>query len=894
METGPPLNNNMATNVSRPNVTRDIIGGVASASVIPFRRWPCEGCDRTFSSPSVRDRHMRIHTREKRWACHYPGCSKRYTRHEYLQSHRLTHEKVLGHVFASLPPKGVTYLEDDDDDPQQDNVNLDILLRDADQAVDDTDALRFQAIQAGRFPCHYCQKIYARSDCRKRHSRIHTGDKQHVCHVTGCGMAFYRADHLDGHLKTHAGRSFVDSTTAEEIVKLSTVSNAASTVSAPNPANASNQPASPSSHETDHPMTAHGTFLVVTIECELCGELFDTPADKKRHIVSTHVDQKPWICLQTHCGGCFAPRDALHRHESLHQEGNDTAAQDHQDTASKTVSRFIAPGAVPSPAAAPKGEVHHRGFACQHEGCGQVFKGPNKLIEHQKVHNDPKPFKCPICGKGLSRKDKLTVHIRLHNDQKQVIDLPPVAPATSTKRQRVKMPNARPPRDLLPRPRYRPPVLQPGQHHVCHLCGENFGRSNDLRRHVASSVHTSSANGNCEGDLRPKLDAQKDLQCAECGKAFERRADRDRHMGSPNVHRDVWRPDQRSFGTNMPIYAQECIGCGQAFTEETAFYSHAPCYQPAATIGEHSSAEDGEDIEKEAEDTEHVMEETTLLDDFEAQLLAAANDASHEQIQGNGQRQVVAHDPGPDAASSPHAAFISYQGVAHSGLNDESKRGLRVQDSPVRTAPSDQAIVPRLVGNTTTAVRNADANQFRSAAPQHSRLCYGCGKVFWDSKGFWTHGPCFTKTTGKPGSPAPAPTPAESLKEDTLDTADLNAPCAILKQHNASSESAKLAMAEPVVVKGKGRDYLDTVINVAPSPEVQRLLVNLAKNNPDARPIPPRELHGLIHRGPDMLALVTKMERDNAEIQLWLKNNQKGRTTQHSAEPDTAVASKSS
>ena len=669
METAPPLSDTsrMYMEASELDFIPVSNGSAAPTSVIPLRRWPCEACEKTFSSQSVRDRHMRIHTGEKRFSCHYPGCSKRFARHDYLRSHWLTHE--------DLPPQGVAN-SDDAEARLQVHVNLKNSLRGANQ------------------------------------------------------------------------------------------------------------------------------------------------------------------------------------------------------------------------------------FPCQHEGCDEVFKGPNRLIEHQKVHNDPRPFKCPICGKGLSRNDKLTVHIRRHNEQKHVVYLPLDDSATSTKFQRVKVPTETQHPVPAPRPRGRPPVLRPGQHHDCHLCGKRFGRSTDLKRHLASSVHTYPGNAPSEVESVPRSQAQRDFPCSVCGKAFSRRTDRDRHMASPNVHRDVWRPDQRSFSANVSPYAQKCIGCGQAFREETSFYSHAPCYQQAAALGGHASSEAGEDTEEDDEDAENVVEDAALLDDFEAQLLAAANDAPDEQNQGTRKRQRNAQDPGSDATSSRQATLVSHEGE------------FRAQDPPGRAAFRNQTIVQsrtaridrsQLGEGATTAVRSADMNQSRSAASPHSRLCYGCGKVFWDSEGFWMHSPCFTTTAEKAAkevlapaptelargetvntikvtaSPAPIPTGAHLLRENELNADNLDEQSKVSKQQNPSPKTVKLAIA-----------HLERVIDTAPSVEVQRLLIDIAQNNVDARPLPPDELHSLMRQGPDMYALVTKMERDNAELQLWLKNNGRRNTTQHSTKPETTVPSRPS
>ena len=85
----------------------------------------------------------------KKHNCHFPGCSKDYTKSSHLRAHLASHSDVLP------------------------------------------------------FACDWpgCQKRFYRSDQLARHSRTHTGEKRFVCSV--CEKAFSRSDHLNKHLRTH-------------------------------------------------------------------------------------------------------------------------------------------------------------------------------------------------------------------------------------------------------------------------------------------------------------------------------------------------------------------------------------------------------------------------------------------------------------------------------------------------------------------------------------------------------------------------------------------------------------------------------------------------------------------------------------------------------------------
>ena len=144
---------------------------------------------------------------------------------------------------------------------------------------------------------------------------------------------------------------------------------------------------------------------------------------------------------------------------------------------------------------------------------------------------------------------------------------------------------------------------------------------------------------------------------------------------------------------------------------------------------------------------------------------------------------------------------------------------------------------------------------------QNVRRCYGCGAGFPSKEAFWNHSPCFTTAVQPLVPPQTERGAASNEASQRSATPD---------KHDSGQETVS---AEPKLPSrpSDGSASSEPSVEVMPSLKVQELLISIALNNPAARPIPPSELASLTDNSPNLLEWVTRMERENAEMQRIVK-----------------------
>ncbi|XP_070398500.1 zinc finger protein 721-like [Nothobranchius furzeri] len=340
-----------------------------------LKSFSCD-CGKIFGKKSSFNRHQRIHTGQKPFACEL--CGNRFTRKSNLNTHMIKHTGQKPFVCELC---GNRFTE---------KSSLNAHMR----------------VHTGQKPfiCELCGNRFTEKSTLHRHMRVHTGQKPFICDL--CGNGFSRESNLNSHMRVHTGQKpFICELCGNRFTEKSTLHSHMRVHKGQKPficdlcGNGFTRKSNLNSHMRVH--TGQKPFI-----CELCEKRFSKKSALNTHM-RIHTGQKPFICEL--CGNRFTEKSTLNSHMRVHTGQKPFICE-------LCEKRFKNKSNLSSHMRVHTGQ---KPFIC--ELCEKRFKNKSHLNSHMRVHTGQKPFICELCEKRFQNKSNLNCHMRVHTGQKPFI-----------------------------------------------------------------------------------------------------------------------------------------------------------------------------------------------------------------------------------------------------------------------------------------------------------------------------------------------------------------------------------------------------------------------------------------------------------------------------------------
>ncbi|KAG9334579.1 hypothetical protein JZ751_007400, partial [Albula glossodonta] len=464
----------------------------------------CPKCQLSFTGPTQLAEHMATH-RDENFPCDL--CDRTFTCKLSRAEHRKSHTEQEDSLPPLLPPQNLSASSSPPSSASTKADQLKYRCGICCQRFRDPEQLSEHGCLAARerpYSCPDCNQHFLCGSHLKKHQLSHPLSRSFLYQCNRCHMCFHYRHHFLNHLKRHGIEEAGDGT--EDLSSGIT----ADTTEASSE-NIYKCPICPCSFPHALELAGHlSVHAESSYKCKVCSETFKSKISLMEHEQLHLTGSTQYEC--TECGDSFLGSEAFRQHHCARQQHTaKDKAPSLPSSPSSSHLRAVLPSAHQGSAAARNADeeedvdVGEDFYNCL--VCNKRFSSQQSLDEHQRLHDDYRPFKCLVCGKCFAQKRYLKKHQYIHQRafRCNICTLSfDNLKAYHTHREQH---NLKAQRHSVPTPDVSPHVQNTtvediGGDYRCDMCYKSFSQLSSLRRHQETHV------------------GQVVYECTECDKAF--------------------------------------------------------------------------------------------------------------------------------------------------------------------------------------------------------------------------------------------------------------------------------------------------------------------------------------------------------------------------------------